>query len=87
MSSRVARVDNLYAVILTQFELDLVRTLVYRHIDGGSGGHLSRVLAPYSKETLGFRCAGSCLSLNEHRDKHLARYKRELKEIGESYDE
>jgi hypothetical protein len=85
---RVFKKDNLYGVILTQYELDLIVTLVGSHVAAGDAETLYDAFAPYKKSELVLKISPvnqTCLCvIDEQRDQKRLEYEAELNEIGET---
>jgi hypothetical protein len=85
---RVFKKDNLYGVILTQYEMDLIVTLVGSHVAAGDAETLYDVLAPHKGGSLVLKISpvnSNCLCvIDEQRDQKKREYEAELKELGET---
>jgi hypothetical protein len=88
MSGRVFKDGNLYGVILTQYEMDLIVTLVGSHVAAGDSETLYNKLAPYKESSLELQISPvnqTCLCvIDEQRDQKREEYEAELNEIGET---
>jgi hypothetical protein len=88
MSSRVFKDGNLYGVILTQIEMDLIAALVGKHTAATDGEHLSKILGPHVEHPIRLevsRICEDCLCVTqEDRHRTITQYEAELSELGET---